>query len=77
MRWCGRVGQVDSILQLAERGDSSFTIEHFTQGIQRDDKWHVGLSIARDIGGTVTERTGVDRHFECPTGVALSDIADQ
>ena len=77
MRWYERVGQGDSILQLAERGDSSFTVEHFAQGVQRDDKRHVGLSIACDVGGTVTERTGVDRHFECPTGVALSDITNQ
>lgn len=77
MRWWERMDQIDSILQLAERGDSSFAVEHLAQGVQRDDKRHIGLAIACDIGGTVTERTGVDRHFECPTGVALSDITNQ
>jgi len=69
--------QIDSILQLAERGDSSFTVEHLAKGVKRDDKRHVGLAIAGDVGGTVTKRTGVNRHFECPTGVALSDITNQ
>lgn len=77
MRWCGCSLKCDSILQLTEGGHSSLATEDFAKSVQRNNKRNIGLSIAGHIGGTVTKGTGVDRDFEGPACVALSDIADQ
>ena len=66
-----------SILQLTEGGHRSLATEHFSKSVQRNDKRDIGLAVAGHIGGAVTKGTGVDRDFECPACVALSDISDQ
>ena len=67
----------DSILQLTEGGHRSLATGHFSKSVQRNDKRDIGLAVAGHIGGAVTKGTGVNRDFECPACVALSDISDQ
>ena len=69
--------QFASILKLAEGGDRSFTAQNLSEGVQRDHKGHVGLSIACHVGRTIAESARVDGHLEGGTSVAFSDVADQ
>ena len=69
--------QFASILKLAEGGDRSFPAQNLSEGVQRDHKGHVGLSIACHVGRTIAESACVDGHLEGGTSVAFSDVADQ